>query len=302
MGFITTLHPCLMQKYVDSVAEKWSMSRLASTGHRFTNFPHALYATDVTFQQTNAPSGSYADKKLYFSGKHHLYGHKVEVSVLPCEFALGCSAYAKGSVADKTIFDDNLEFHCDQLKKRPDEVDMADSDDEASREPKQWAVMADKGYQGIQRQVRAILPDKKQSGGILTWDQSRRNDRIAADHSIVEIFFGRMKTLWAPVGDCYHWNRKRYDLLFKTCLSLTNVHVRFNPLRKEDGEVYAQYVNRLKSIGRKLRKKKKSADRAYRTKRKARLALVLAAEGALSQNARGNSETEADSDRDDENF
>ncbi|ETV64352.1 hypothetical protein H257_18747 [Aphanomyces astaci] len=37
-------------------------------------------AVDVTFQQTNAPAGSFSEKKRYFSKKHGMYG---VASVLP---------------------------------------------------------------------------------------------------------------------------------------------------------------------------------------------------------------------------
>ncbi|RHX98682.1 hypothetical protein DYB36_014209 [Aphanomyces astaci] len=60
---------------------------------------------------------TYAEKKTYFSGKHSQYGHKVVVSVLPNGFAINCTMHYKGSVSDKAIFDDNLEFHVSALSK-----------------------------------------------------------------------------------------------------------------------------------------------------------------------------------------
>ncbi|ETV89825.1 hypothetical protein H310_15337 [Aphanomyces invadans] len=93
MTFLAVLHPFLVRKYIQSIGEKWSMLQLFSTAHQFQSFPFARYATDVTFQQTNIPCGSYAEKKLFYSGKHSLYGRKVEVSVLPNGFAINCSKY-----------------------------------------------------------------------------------------------------------------------------------------------------------------------------------------------------------------
>lgn len=49
----------------------------------FANFKFAMYATDVTFQQSFGPSGNLAEGKNYYSGKHLLYRYKVEVSVFP---------------------------------------------------------------------------------------------------------------------------------------------------------------------------------------------------------------------------
>ncbi|ETW03945.1 hypothetical protein H310_04360 [Aphanomyces invadans] len=143
MSFIEAMHPYLTRKFIHGMASKWTMHELAANGTRFENYPHARYATDVTFQQTNVPVGSYAEKKLFFSGKHHLYGHKVEVSVLPNGLAINCTSYHKGSVSDKAIFDDNLDFHWTNLTKNPREIEMTVVDGQ----PEQWAVLVDKGYQ-----------------------------------------------------------------------------------------------------------------------------------------------------------
>ncbi|RHY11459.1 hypothetical protein DYB36_008778 [Aphanomyces astaci] len=148
------------------------------------------------------------------------------------------------------------------------------------------------GYQGIQREVRAVLPTKKPIGGVLTADELRTNDRIASDRVIVENFFGRLKTLWSVCSDIYAWKRQNYDMLFQTCLALTNVHVRIHNLRAEDGDANTQYVNRLISIGSKIVKNKKAASRTYRSKRKVRLSLAMAAESAFTAADPGGSDTE----------
>ncbi|ETV72973.1 hypothetical protein H257_12297 [Aphanomyces astaci] len=181
-----------------TVGEKYSMALLTTSGHQFANFQFVRYVTDVTFQQTNVPSGSYVEKKTYFSGKHSQYGHKVEVPVLPNGFAIN----------------------------------------------------SDKRYQGIQRVVRAVLPKKKLAGGILTLEDVRSNITLQAI--------------------TYRWSRDNYDVLFQTCMALTNVHIRLHPLRADDGEVYSQYINRMSSIGSKKDKGKKTSARTYRMKLKAR--------------------------------
>ncbi|ETV66422.1 hypothetical protein H257_17194 [Aphanomyces astaci] len=260
MSFIEVMRPYLLRKYVHGMASKWSMHELAANGTRFEHYPYARYATDVTFQKTNVPVGSYAEKKLYSSGKRHLYGHKVEVSVLPNGFGINCTSYHKGSVSDKAIFDDKLNFHRTNLTKHPSEMEMTGTDGRVE----QWAVLADKGYQGIQHEVRAVLPTKKPSGGFLTFDQQCTNDRIATDR-------------------------------FVTYVAITNVHNRFNPLRAEDGDANTQYVNRLNTIGLKKIKDKKKAQQKYREKRKTRLTLFLASESAINGNA-CDSETEIGSD------
>ncbi|RHX96555.1 hypothetical protein DYB36_010895 [Aphanomyces astaci] len=118
----------------------------------------------------------------------------------PSEFNLIWTELYKGSVTDKTIFDENID------------------------------------YQGIQHNVRAVLPLKKPVGGILIFAEQTKNDRIASDRLIIEDYFSRLKTLWATCSDTYRWSRKSYDIVFQTSLALTNVHVRLHPLRAEDGD------------------------------------------------------------------
>ncbi|RLO01258.1 hypothetical protein DYB28_015148 [Aphanomyces astaci] len=81
-------------------------------------------------------------------------------------------------------------------------------------------------------------------------------------------------------------------MLSQTCLALTNVHVRIHKLRAEDGDANTQYVNRLISIGSKIVKNKKAASRTYRSKRKVRLSLAMAAESAFTAADPGGSNTE----------
>ncbi|RQM24683.1 hypothetical protein B5M09_010263 [Aphanomyces astaci] len=100
MFFLIVLHPYLMRTFVTAVEQKWPMQALTESGHRFKNLPAARYATYVTFQQTNVPHGAYTEKKLYYSSKRSLYGHKVEVSVVLNGFAIDYTKFYKGSVSD----------------------------------------------------------------------------------------------------------------------------------------------------------------------------------------------------------
>ncbi|RQM30288.1 hypothetical protein B5M09_012639 [Aphanomyces astaci] len=136
MSFLTVLHPYLMRTFIAAVEQKWPMKAHAESGHRFKNFTAARYATDN------------------FSGKHSLDEHKVEVSMVPNGFAIDCTKFYKGSVSEKTIFDENIDPHLAKLAKRTGERTLKDS------EPgmEQWAVLADKGYQGIRLNHRAVLP------------------------------------------------------------------------------------------------------------------------------------------------
>ncbi|ETV67709.1 hypothetical protein H257_16174 [Aphanomyces astaci] len=160
-----------------------------------------MYAVDVTFQQTNAPAGSFAEKKLYFSKKHGHYGFKVDVSVLPSGHAINVTSAAPRSIADIAICESNIDFHVEKLEKTSHDESMLDADPLVTEYPTAWALLADKGYQGLHRRVRAITPAKKPAGGMLSHAELVRNDKIASDRVIVENFFGRLKTLWSIASD-----------------------------------------------------------------------------------------------------
>ncbi|RHY18140.1 hypothetical protein DYB25_011907 [Aphanomyces astaci] len=165
-----------------------------------------------------------------------------------------------GSVSDKSIFDENIDSHLVNLASTGE---MTLEDSEPGMEQK--AVLADKGYQS----------------GILTFAEQAKNDRIASDRIIVENYFGWLKTVWATCSDTYRCSRKSYDIVFQACLALTNVHVRLHPLRAEDGDANAQYINRLNAIGAKIIKTKSAPGKAYKSKRKVRLSMVLASENTF---------------------
>ncbi|ETV98762.1 hypothetical protein H310_08829, partial [Aphanomyces invadans] len=71
----------------------------------------------------------------------------------------------------------------------------------------------------------------------------------------------------------YTWKKDEYNMYFQTCVALTNVHVRFNPLRNVDCEGYNQHLNRLLSIGSKIKARNLSSKAKYRENRKARIQL-----------------------------
>lgn len=79
--------------------------------------PYARYATDVMFQQAPSPAGIVQDKKQYHSGRHHLYGWKNEVFVLPNGHAIHVSNPEPGSVAEIEIFRKGVQSHKESFKK-----------------------------------------------------------------------------------------------------------------------------------------------------------------------------------------
>ncbi|RHY17476.1 hypothetical protein DYB32_010513 [Aphanomyces invadans] len=211
--FIRVLHPYLVCKYIDEQGIKWTMHQLAVAGLQFETHKSALYAVDVTFQQTTAPALSFNEKKTYFSKKHGLYGHKVEVSVGPNGLAINVTDCAVGSTSDFEMVKVNLGFHSKHLEKQPNDNNVSDND--------------------------------------------------------------ALKTLWGLVSDKYTWKKDEYNIYFQTCVVLTNVHVRFNPLRNVDCKGYNQHLNRLLSIGSKITARNLSSKAKYRENRKARIQAVL---------------------------
>ena len=70
--------PILCQHFVEQAPMKYLQDR----NTLFPNFPYPHHAIDVQFVHSSCPSGAFEEVRPYFSGKHHLYGLKVEVSVL----------------------------------------------------------------------------------------------------------------------------------------------------------------------------------------------------------------------------
>ncbi|ETP37585.1 hypothetical protein F442_14612 [Phytophthora nicotianae P10297] len=275
LSFAGVIAPFLYDRFVASVANKFTMEQLVLGGNTFDHHPYPRYATDVTFQQSNMPSGKMKERASYYSAKHHLHGHKVEVSVLPNGLALNCTKHYLGIKADIEIFRHNHAFHLQHLLKSSSERNMTDEGPMKDKYPDSWCVLADKGYQGLADDFRVITPIKKRPLQQLTLDEGRTNDRIAHDRVIVENYFGRLTTLWAMCSDKYRWDKNNYDMLFRSCVALTNFHVRILPLRDEDGENYSNYLKRLQLLGNGMRPKRLEVQRHHREKRRMRLRGML---------------------------
>ncbi|ETL48551.1 hypothetical protein L916_01859, partial [Phytophthora nicotianae] len=157
LSFAEVVSPYLYEKYVVSAAGKFTMEALVLGDNTFHNYPSARYAPDVTFQQSNMPTGQTSSSRL---------------------------------------------------QSRADEGPLT------TEHPDSWAVLADKGYQGLAADFRAITPFKKQPLRELTLEQMETNDRIAHDRVLVENYFGRLCTLWAMCSDKYRWDEGNYDMFF----------------------------------------------------------------------------------------
>ena len=270
-NFAKLIAPELYKIFVTDLSNEFTMAKLRALDLKFEDFPEAYYAVDVTFQQSYRPSGSMQEGKLFFSGKHKLYGIKVEVSVLPNGIALGCTNHYPGSVSDFEIIQRNREWHRSKSRKSGDEHTFADNGMLIDRFPNLWAVLADKGYQGLAEFLRAILPIKKPRMGTLSLANEAFNRKVSSARIIVENYFGRLCSLWSLLSSKWRWSHSLYDEFFTIALALTNVHIKNKPLRHEDGEKFTRVRNRLSCIANEIAEKRKVALERYQSRRRAEL-------------------------------
>ncbi|KAE9324764.1 hypothetical protein PF008_g17032 [Phytophthora fragariae] len=266
--FIRLLSPKLYADQVQAQADRTQMRTAMTSGHAFSNFPCALYAVDVTFQQRFCPGGPIQENGKYYSGKHHLYGLKVEVSVNTHGFAINCSDHAKGATHDVSMFKDNKPFHLGRMIKLPGDESLQDNGPISDKYPDQWAILADKGYQGMANYLRCIHPKK---GKNLTRAELVNNDKISSDRVLVENYFGRLNMLWRVTADKFRWSEALYDDVFRLCVALTNYNISINPLRDQNGDWYRQSQHKLIQLGPAIKEKRRLQQAKYRAKKKRRL-------------------------------
>lgn len=235
---------------------------------KFANFSEANSVSDVTFQPIPKQS-DFKFGKVYFSGKHHSYGVKVETCNAPNGLLMMHCKHYPGSVHDFTIFKDNVNnYKTYILKKSLEEIRFEDNGELVEIYKKEWGMLLDKAYISATNLIRAIIPTKKKDLSII---ERRRNDKIASDRVIVENFYGRMKKLFKIMYDVFRWDLQLYDSVFTVCAALTNFHILKNPLRKEDGDVYNSYIRHWIDKGNVKAEKKRKYNSEYQEKRKRRL-------------------------------
>ena len=159
---IETVCPIVKSKLIKEIELDWKMIDLSDNGKQFIHYPYASYATDVRFQQSMRPSGSHMESKPYYSRKHELYGYKTELSVLPIGLCIKSTKHYKGSMSDIEIFRRNISWHQYALSKKSNENNGENFEnmEDVTENNEEWALIADKGYQGIQNDVRAIISKK----------------------------------------------------------------------------------------------------------------------------------------------
>ena len=275
MTFIDVVNEELYESLVLNLGESWTIMRMIQMHQTFKTFKFCRYATNVTFQQAYRPSGTMEEGKRYFSGKHKLYGYKVEVSVLPNGLAIGCSDHYPGSVADIDIMRKMEDFHTDAMSKKDGELDIADIRILCDNYDDSWGLLAYKGYRGPGEFLRSVIPRRKPINGHFSIHDEAQNKKISSDRIIVENVFGRLCTNWNILSSKYRWAEKNYDKSFTMFISLTNLHIKWHPLRAADLDRQNQIKNRQYAIGEETVMKRRRAQEKYRAKRRRRLGLEL---------------------------
>jgi len=171
-------------------------------------FPEVAAIVDATEQPTYRPQGR-DEQPQYYSGKKKRHTIKTQIVVLPDGTIADFSATVQGSQHDKALYDTS------------GVADRLDEDE---------AMMGDSGYQGIQHQHRAVLPDKKPRGGELTDDQKIRNHQISQARIVVENTIAQVKS-FRVLADRYRHPRDSHNRAFGIVAGLVNQRIERRPLR-----------------------------------------------------------------------
>ncbi len=205
-GFINNIVDACVTHFVTSVFKQSRMSALFEQDTIFESFPFALKAIDVTFQEANRPSGNMQEGKVYFSGKHKLYGFKVEFAVRPNCLASAFSRHYLGSVSDINIMYRTTAKHQERLLKKGEDEEFEEDYLLKEKYPEHWALLADKGNQGSDEFLRCVTTHKKPKRGVLTREEIEFNKKHSSDRILVENYFGRMGQLWSLLSSKYVWS------------------------------------------------------------------------------------------------
>jgi transposase len=173
-----------------------------------TEFPEVVAIVDATEQPTYRPKNK-DEQKRYYSGKKKRHTLKTQVTVRPNGDIIHISDTVPGSQHDKSLYDTS---GVDQ-RVEPEE-----------------ALMGDSGYQGIQHDHLAVLPDKKPKGGQLTDLQKARNRRISKARVVVENTLAQVKS-FQVVATRYRHPRHSHNQVFVIVAALVNRRIQRCPLR-----------------------------------------------------------------------
>jgi hypothetical protein len=220
LGFIFDLHKSnicrnlkgvlavLREQLGDAISWPDAARRKQKMDQFMEEFAEVAAIVDATEQATQRPQDEEAQKKHY-SGKKKRHTLKTQIVVGPDGEMMDVSETVPGSQHDKKLYDES------------DVGDQLDEDE---------AMMGDSGFQGIQKDHKAVLPDKKPKGGELTDAQKKRNHRISRKRIVVENTIAQLKT-FRVLYHVYRHAREAYNDFFRIVAALVNRRMRRRPLR-----------------------------------------------------------------------
>ena len=190
---------------------------------------------------------------------------------MPNGLALGMTAHYPGSVSDFEILQRNRDWHLRELSKSGSEGEFVDLGRLSVEYPQMWAVLMDKGYQGVHEMFRGVTPCKKPRNGTLSRSDERYNCKLSSDRVIVENVFGRLCGLWTHLSRKWRWGEGIYDDYFRLGAALTNCHIKYQPLRATDQERFTRVRNRMHQIAETAIDKRRRVLQRYRERRRQRV-------------------------------
>lgn len=166
-------------------------------------FADVVAIVDATEQPIQRPQDDETQRRFY-SGKKKRHTVKHQIVVTPEGEIIHTGGAASGSRHDKAMFEDS------------GVGDRLEGDE---------AYMGDKGYQGIQRDCKAVLPHKRPKGGQLTEEQKAYNSRLSSVRVVVEHTIGWMKH-FRVLAQTYRHPRESHNRAFEIVAGLVNRRIR----------------------------------------------------------------------------
>ena len=194
---------------------------------KFKFFPHATGAVDATLIPIRKPMDRDTNN-AYYSGKHACHGAKIQVVVDPSGKAIHVSSLIPGRRHDSILFRESGVPQFFKIKREKNTKNYA---------PGHCYLLADSGYIGLDDiYPELVVSRKKLRNGELAQESVEWNPKLHSDRAIVENFFGRMKGYFYILSVPYRGALNALEDLVVTCICLTNLLLKTNPLRSNEEE------------------------------------------------------------------
>jgi hypothetical protein len=177
---------CRVVKKVENVLIKSDKFHLAGKKVLWSENAPTIVAVDVTEAKVERPQRR---QKGFYSGKKKHHALKAQLVVDLTNLRILCTAYGHGKEHDFHLFKASKVYLSKQTK-----------------------VLADKGYQGLQKlHPNSQVPIKKPKGGSLSADDKRFNRLLARQRIVIEHVNRRLK-VFKILSERYRNRRRRFGL------------------------------------------------------------------------------------------